>query len=156
MIGQDGFNEKHLSYKGVLGLSSLLAWPHHCHQSMFYVESEGDISRILQGIKNAFNELAVTVNMKEGRIITLGDVEVDESTAFLPVHLGHGCSRLIRNLLQKYVPETLAEEGYSPLVKLFEGCSGGPLVKMRARVMSMNIQFTAPHITVFDSFIFSW
>ena len=88
MFGQHGFSGEHPSYKGALGPSSLLAWPHRCHQSMFYVESEGDIPRILQGIKNAFNELAISVNMKEGRIIALGDAEVDESTAFSPVHLG--------------------------------------------------------------------
>ena len=113
----------------------------------FYVESEGDIPRILQGIKNAFNELAISVNMKEGRIIALGDAEVDESTAFSPVHLGHGCSRLIRNLLQKYVPETLAEEDYSPRVILFEGCSGGPLVRLRARTGKGQEQLGALNIS---------
>ena len=37
------------------------------------------------------------------------------------------------NLLRKYVPETLAEEDYCPRVILFEGCSGGPLLRLRPR-----------------------
>ena len=96
------------------------------------MESKGDIPRILEGIKSAFNELAASVNMKEGRIITLGDAQVDESTAFMPVDLGHGSSRLIRNLLRKYVPETLVGEDVAPRVTLFKGCSGGPLLRLRA------------------------
>ena len=51
--------------------------------AQFYVEKEGDIPRILQGITNAFKELAESVNMKQGGIIaSLGDVEVAENTAF--------------------------------------------------------------------------
>ena len=34
MIGQDGFNGNHPSYRGALGPSSLRAWPHRCHQSV--------------------------------------------------------------------------------------------------------------------------
>ena len=34
--------------------------------AQFYVEKEGDIPRILQGITNAFNELAESVNIKQG------------------------------------------------------------------------------------------
>ena len=71
--------------------------------------------------------------MKEGRIITLGDAEVDESTALMPVDLGHGSSRLIRNLLRKYVPETLVGEDVAPRVTLFEGCSGSPLLRLKPR-----------------------
>ena len=88
-------NERPPSYNGALGPSSLL-----------------------EGIKIAFNELAISVNMKEGRIIALGNAEVDESTAFSPVDLGHDCSRLIRYLLRKYVSETLAGEDDSPWVTL--------------------------------------
>ena len=72
--------------------------------------------------------------MKQGGIIAiLGDVEVAGNTAFSPVHLGLGCSRTLRNLLQRHVPETIVDEGYSPRVELFEGCGGRPMVRLRAR-----------------------
>ena len=47
--------------------------PTYVTLAMFSVEGKGDIPRILGGIKSAFNELAASVDMKEGRIITLGD-----------------------------------------------------------------------------------
>ena len=87
--------------------------------------------------------------MKEGRIIALGDKEVDKSTAFSPVDLGHDGSRLIRNLLRKFVPETLAKEDYSPRVILFEGCSGGPLLRLRARTGKGQEQLGALNISTF-------
>ena len=63
--------------------------------AQFYVEKEGDILRILQGITNAVNKLAELVNMKHGGIIaTLEDVEMAGSTAFTPVHLGLSCMRI--------------------------------------------------------------
>ena len=99
----------------------------------FSVESKGDIPRILEGIKSAFNELAASINIKEERTITLGDTEVDGTTAFTPIDLGHGSSKLFRDLLQKHIPVTLTGKDDCPRVTLFKGCDGGPLLKLRPR-----------------------
>ena len=108
--------------------------PIYVKVAQFYVEREENIPRILQGIMDAFNELAESVNMRQGGIIAiLGDAEVAGDTAFSPVHLGLGCSRTLRKLLQKHVPETIVDEGYSPRVDLFQGCGGRPMVRLRAR-----------------------
>ena len=69
------------------------------------------------------------------------------NTAFSPVHLGLGRSRALRNLLQKHVPESVVDEGYSPRVKLFKGCGGGPMVKLRARTDQGLEQFRALNIS---------
>ena len=66
--------------------------PIYVKVAQFYVEREENIPRILQGIMDAFNELAESVNMRQGGIIAiLGDAEVAGDTAFSPVHLGLGC-----------------------------------------------------------------
>ena len=77
----------------------------------------------------------------------IGDVEVAGNAAFCPVHLGLGRSRALRTLLQKHVPETVVEEGYSPRVKLFEGCGEGPMVQLRARTDQGLEQFGALNIS---------
>ena len=74
-------------------------------------------------------------------------MEVAGNTAFSPVHLGLSCTRILRNLLQKHVPETLTDEGYSPRVKLFEGCGGGPMVRLRARTDQGQEQLGALNIS---------
>ena len=80
--------------------------------AQFYVEREEDIPRILQGIMDAFNKLAESANMRQGGIIAiLGDAEVAGDTAFSLVHLGLGCSRTLRNPLQRHVPETIVDKG---------------------------------------------
>ena len=57
--------------------------PIYVKVAQFYVEREEDIPRILQGIMDAFNELAESVNMRRGGIIAiLGDAEVAGDTAF--------------------------------------------------------------------------
>ena len=74
-------------------------------------------------------------------------MEVAGNTAFSPVHLGLSCTRILRNLLQKHVPETLTDEGYSPRVKLFEGCGGGPIVRLRAQTGQGQKQLGALNIS---------
>ena len=73
----------------------------------------------MEGIKSAFNELAASIDIKEERTITLGDAEVG-TTAFTPMDLGHGSSKLIRDLLWKYIPETLSGKDDSPRMTLFK------------------------------------
>ena len=89
--------------------------------------------QVLQGIADAVKELVDTTHMKYGIIATLEDVEFAGNVAFIPVHLGKSCMRILHTLLQKHVPEMILDEGFAHCIRIFLGCGGDPVVCFRAQ-----------------------